>query len=35
VSTSIARLVAEGFLLREDGEQLLADANRIAPTLVK
>jgi hypothetical protein len=35
VSASVARLVAEGFIVQEDGEQLIADARREAPELLK
>ena len=35
VITSVARLVAEGFIVREDGDALVADAMAEAPELLR
>ena len=35
VTASVSRLVVEGFIVKEDGDELIADALRQAPELVR
>jgi hypothetical protein len=35
VTASVSRLVVEGFIVKEDGDELMAEATRRAPELLK